>query len=172
MELLDRYLQAVKKHLPWKRQDDIIAELRANLESQLEDKEAELHRPLTPGEAESWLKQLGSPFQVAARYQPQQYLIGPALFPMYLYVMRLASMWAVIIATIVGVVTFVLGPANGSALADAILRLPFVLIQTAASVTLVFAAIQFLAARSPEQCPPIPGFSPPWSPPSFPPPPP
>lgn len=35
MELLDRYLQAVKKHLPWKRQDDIIAEseptLRLNL---------------------------------------------------------------------------------------------------------------------------------------------
>ena len=39
MELLDRYLQAVKKHLPWQRQDDIIAELRANLESQLEDRE-------------------------------------------------------------------------------------------------------------------------------------
>ena len=42
MELLDRYLEAVKKHLPWKRQDDIIAELRANLEAQLDDKETEL----------------------------------------------------------------------------------------------------------------------------------
>ena len=31
MELLDRYLQAVKKHLPLQRQDDILAELRANL---------------------------------------------------------------------------------------------------------------------------------------------
>ena len=40
MELLDRYLQAVKKHLPWQRQDDIFAELKANLESQLEDKDA------------------------------------------------------------------------------------------------------------------------------------
>ena len=47
MELLDRYLEAVKKHLPWQRQDDIIAELRANLEAQLEDKEAGLGRPLT-----------------------------------------------------------------------------------------------------------------------------
>jgi len=51
MELLDRYLQAVRKHLPWKRQDDIIAELRANLESQLEEKEAELGRSLTPMES-------------------------------------------------------------------------------------------------------------------------
>ena len=61
MDLLDRYLQAVKKHLPWKRQDDILAELRANMESQLEDKEAELGRPLTQGEAEDWLRKMGSP---------------------------------------------------------------------------------------------------------------
>ena len=88
MELLDRYLQAVKKHLPWQRQDDIIAELRANLEAQLEDKEAELGRPLTTGEAEDWLKQMGPPMQVAARYQPQQYLIGPAVFPTYWFVLR------------------------------------------------------------------------------------
>ena len=66
MELLDRYLQAVKKHLPWQRQDDIIAELRANLESQLEEKESALGRPLTSAEAEDWFKQLGSPLQVAA----------------------------------------------------------------------------------------------------------
>ncbi len=46
MELLNRYLEAVKKHLPWQRQDDIIAELRANLESQLEEKEDGLGRPL------------------------------------------------------------------------------------------------------------------------------
>jgi hypothetical protein len=56
MELLDRYLQAVRKHLPGKRQEDILAELRANLEAQLEDEEAELGRPLTRQEAEAWLK--------------------------------------------------------------------------------------------------------------------
>src|ERR1700756_2884761 len=101
MELLDRYLQAVKKHLPWKRQDDIIAELRANLESQLEEKEAQLGRPLTQIEAEEWLKQLGQPTQMAARYQPQQYLIGPMLFPTYWYVLRLVFFWAVAIYLIV-----------------------------------------------------------------------
>jgi len=67
MELLDRYLQAIKKHLPWQRQDDLIAELRANLESQLEDKEAELGRPLTAAEVEAWLKHMGSPMQAATR---------------------------------------------------------------------------------------------------------
>jgi len=53
MELLDRYLEAVRKHLPWKRQDDLLAELRANLEEQLEDKESALGRPMTGEEAEA-----------------------------------------------------------------------------------------------------------------------
>ena len=46
MNLLDRYLLAVKKYLPWKA-DDILAELKANLESQLEEKESDLGRRLT-----------------------------------------------------------------------------------------------------------------------------
>ena len=72
MDLLDRYLDAVQRHLPWDRQDDILAELRANLESQLEDKEEELGRPLTKEEAEAWLKKIGPPIQVAGRYKPDR----------------------------------------------------------------------------------------------------
>src|SRR5450631_682847 len=101
MELLDRYLQAVKKHLPLKRQDDIIAELRANMESQIEDKESELGRPLDTKELEDLLRKMGPPILVAGRYQPQQYLIGPAVFPIYWYVLRIAFLWATIIYAIV-----------------------------------------------------------------------
>lgn len=79
MNLLDRYLLAVKKYLPWKRQDDILAELKANLESQLEEKQSDLGRPLTAEEMQDWLKRLGPPMMMAARYQPQQYLIGPTI---------------------------------------------------------------------------------------------
>ena len=64
------------------------AELRANMEAQLEDKEAELGRPLAQGEMEDWLRAMGSPIWWPSRYQPQQYLIGPALYPIYLYVLR------------------------------------------------------------------------------------
>src|ERR1039457_4106406 len=117
MELLDRYLQAVKRHLPWERQDDIIAELRANLEAQLEDKEAELGRTLTKEEAEEWLKQLGSPLQVAARYQRPQYLIGPALFPTYSFVLRLVLTWTTAIYVIASVVTIAAKGLGAGALA-------------------------------------------------------
>jgi hypothetical protein len=169
MELLDRYLQAVKKHLPWQRQDDIVAELRANLESQLEDKEAELGRPLTTGETEAWLKKMGPPMQVAGRYQPQQYLIGPAVFPTYWYVLRLAFLWALILYSIVSAVQIVVKSPSGVAVLEAVLRVPGVLITTAAWVTLVFAVIEFAAAHYPTKCPAIAGFSADWSPGALPP---
>jgi hypothetical protein len=169
MDLLDRYLQAVKKYLPWQRQDDIIAELKANLESQLEDKETELGRPLTQGETEDWLKQLGPPIQVAARYQPQRYLIGPAVFPIYWYVLRLALTWASIVYSIVVAAQLLGGQIpNGDSMLEAILRLPGALMTTAVCVTLVFVALEFAAKQCPEKLKGFPLASNDWSPASLP----
>ncbi len=151
MELLDRYLQSVKKHLPWERQDDIIAELRANLEAQLEDKEAELGRPLTKEEAEQWIKQLGSPIQVAARYQRQQYLIGPRVFPTYAYILRLVLTWATLIYVIANAVTIAVSNQGGEAILRAALRLPWIWFLNAAIVTLIFAVIEQTGAHFPEK---------------------
>jgi hypothetical protein len=96
MELLDQYLQAIKKGLPKAQQDDIIAELSANIESQFKDKELELGRPLSGAEQEAILNQHGDPLRVAARYRSDQrrlvigrQLIGPALFPAYISVLWL-----------------------------------------------------------------------------------
>jgi hypothetical protein len=170
MELLDRYLEAVKKHLPWKRQDDILAELRANLEAQLEDKETELGRSLTKEEAEAWLKELGSPLQVAARYQPQQYLIGPRIFPIYWYVLRLVFLWATVIYGIVSVVQIASsGNFNATAVAEAILRVPFVLFTAATWVTLIFVVIEYSATHYPGKFPGIAGGAIDWSPAGLPP---
>jgi len=151
MELLDRYLQAVRRHLPWLRQDDIIAELRANLEAQLEDKEAELGRKLTNAEMEAWLKQLGSPLHVAARYQPQQYLVGPALFPIYWFVLRLAIGWCAVIYAIARTVEIVSNGQGPDAIFGAVAQLPWVLFINAAVVTLIFALVERSGAKIPEK---------------------
>jgi hypothetical protein len=169
MDLLDRYLQAVKKHLPWQRQDDIIAELRANLESQLEDQEAEIGRSLTPAEVEVWLKQMGAPMQVAARYQPLQYLIGPAIFPTYWFVLRTAFFWCLIIYAIVSAVQIATQVPSWTAVLEAALRVPFILMTTAAWVTLVFAAIEFAVAHYPTTWPATVSSSGDWSPSTLPP---
>ena len=169
MELLDRYLQAVKKYLPTRRQDDIIAELRANMESQIEDKESELGRPLTQGEMEDLLRKMGSPLKVASRYQSQQYLIGPTFFPMYVYVMRVALLWAFIITVIVTAVVIPLTTPGADEVFASLFRIPGVLIQVAGWVTLVFAMIEFFSTRYPEKCPTIDGLTDKWQPSSLPP---
>jgi hypothetical protein len=96
VELLDRYLSAVRMHLPKEQADDIIQELSDNLRSQMEDREAELGRPLTSAEEEAMLKEHGPPMAVAGRYRADnrsltfgRRLIGPELFPRYLQVLAI-----------------------------------------------------------------------------------
>ncbi len=102
MELLDRYLKAVKFWLPSEQKQDIVAELSEDIRSQIEDKESELGRQLNDAEVEAILKKGGPPMLVAQRYLPQRYLIGPALFPTYWMVLKLTWLcfygpWLVIV---------------------------------------------------------------------------
>ncbi len=90
MELLEKYLHAVKFWLPSSQQEDIIAELRDDIRSQVEERESELGRSLKEDEWESLLKQRGRPLLVAEKYLPQRSLIGPILFPAYWFVLKIA----------------------------------------------------------------------------------
>ena len=97
---------------------------------------------------EDWVKTLGSPIQVAAGYRPQRYLIGPAFFPIYWYVLKIALGWAAVVTSIVLIVTlFAQGTPSATSFVEGIFRLPGVLIVTAAWVTGVFAALEFAASR-------------------------
>jgi hypothetical protein len=92
MELIDRYLQAIRFWLPKKQRNDILAELSEDLRSQIEDKEAELGRKMNDVELEALLKQIGDPLLVAGRYLPQQHLVGPVLFPIYCFVLKMFAL--------------------------------------------------------------------------------
>jgi hypothetical protein len=97
MDLLKSYLTAVKRNLPRKQREDILAELSEELRSQIEDRERELGRPLTDPEQYGVLMQHGDPMVVARRYWPERSrslaigweLIGPELFPTYAFVLIL-----------------------------------------------------------------------------------
>src|ERR1700691_1811340 len=93
MELLNRYLHAVRGWLPKPQQDDIIAELAEDLRSQIEDREAELGHPLDDDGVAAILKRRGNPMLVAAGYLPQRSLIGPVLFPVYQFILVLVILW-------------------------------------------------------------------------------
>lgn len=93
MNLLDRYLQAVKWFLPSTQKQDIFAELSDDIRSHVEEREAELGRKLDEAEMEAILKRWGHPMLVAGRYLPQQYLIGPVLFPLYRNVLKMVTLF-------------------------------------------------------------------------------
>jgi hypothetical protein len=112
---------------------------------------------------------MGAPILVASRYQPQQYLIGPSIFPVYWYVMRMALLCVFIIYSLVTAVAIPIMTSNGAGVVDSLVRIPGILITVAAWVTLSFAVIEFAAIHYPGKCPPIDGLCGEWSPSSLPP---
>lgn len=142
MELLDRYLKAVKAWLPKAQQDDIIKELSDDILSQMEDKESELGRPLTEAEQSAILKHHGHPMLAASRYWPRQHLIGPTVFPIYWFVLKIT------VAITVGVsflscLSFLAGGNPAQEVLGVLLRIPAVALNTFAWVTFVFAALEY-----------------------------
>jgi len=167
MELIDRYLQAVKFWLPKKQKQDIIAELSEDLRSQVEDRESELGRKLSESEVADLLKQRGRPVLVGNQFRPQQQLIGPTLFPIYLFVLQVVAAFYLLpwILAWIGVAIF--HPAHpGQSLITTIASfwtsfwpMAFFLV---GSITTVFAILERVQAKSkfmeewdPRKLPPV-----------------
>jgi hypothetical protein len=91
MDLVDRYLNAIRFWLPKDQKVDVIAELSEDIRLQVEERERELGRALGEEDLSALLKQRGSPFAVAGRFLPPRHLIGPQLYPIYEFVLKLAA---------------------------------------------------------------------------------
>jgi hypothetical protein len=102
MDLIDRYLAAVRRQLPPEQQDDIVQELRDSLRSEAEEHETQTGRPLSEDEQAAMLKTRGHPWLMASRYLSQQYLIGPSLYPYYRKALGMVVFWVVLPIVIFG----------------------------------------------------------------------
>jgi hypothetical protein len=91
-DLIARYLQAVGFWLPRAAKNDILAEISEDLHSQIDDRTASLSRPLSDAEIAEILKQRGRPAVVAGTFLPQRQLIGPIMFPIYLFVLKIVAL--------------------------------------------------------------------------------
>ncbi len=99
MDLLERYLQGkFGQYLPEATKDDTLAELRANLLEQMDDRAEEVGRPLNDGDMAAILLEHGKPEKVALRYLPQRSLIGPTVFPFYVFTLRKRVLPLVVLA--------------------------------------------------------------------------
>lgn len=156
MELVARYLETVGSYLPAAQKNDIIKELSENIRSEIEDKEAELGRPLTEGEQEAVLKQHGHPLLVAGRYRQDQrsvafgrQWIGPVLFPFYIKVLSFNLGISFSVTFIVFVVLFAAGEAI--TFSDAVFAYLLQLIIQFAVVTVLFSLLDKHLAKFPDR---------------------
>jgi hypothetical protein len=160
MELLERYLEAVQFFLPKKQKKDIIAELSEDLHSQIEEKETELGRKLEEAELEAILKRCGSPLVVASRYRPQQYLIGPAMFPLYRFALVILLLGCVIPRFLVWIGFLIFDPAdrgylNMGNMVETIIFFAFFTTLTFAIIERTELKLQLLQYWSPRKLPPV-----------------
>ena len=114
MDLLDRYLAAVAALLPKSQREDIVAELRDILLNRMEEKEAELGRPLKANEREAVLKAFGHPIAVAGRFGTNRALIGPELYPFYMFAVKGLLIVAAIVSVIPAIITTITDPGNSA----------------------------------------------------------
>jgi hypothetical protein len=84
-DLVDRYLGAVAALLPKASRQDIVAELRDLILNRVEDAEAQRGRPLDKREMEALLREIGHPIAVAGRYGSARALVGPEIYPFWLF---------------------------------------------------------------------------------------
>jgi hypothetical protein len=147
MELLERYLQAVGSYLPAQGRADTLAELRANLLAEFEEREESAGRPLTEAEVASVLESHGMPVMVAMRYRPQQSLIGPTLFPIYWYTLKRSLPLVLLGFTVVTALRLMADGFTTASLQSAVWNLPGVLLTFWAVVTLGFAAFEYAQGR-------------------------
>ncbi|HEY6308116.1 MAG TPA: hypothetical protein VI488_16825 [Candidatus Angelobacter sp.] len=153
MELIDRYLQAIRFWLPRNQKRDIIQELSEDLHSQIEEREATAGRQLTEDEIAIILKQRGNPIRVASAYLPQQQLIGPVLFPIYSFALKMVALFYLVPWILVWIGFVIFDPAYrahhlGVGLLDdwvAFWRGAFFVL---AAITFVFAAMERAQAKS------------------------
>ena len=147
MELVDRYLQQVRRFLPVKDQDDIINELKDDILSEVADQETHLGRPMTEPEMANLLKHRGHPFLLAQKYRPKQYLlIGPGLLPFYWQILKASWAIAFLVITIVTAV----GAAQGEPPRELFNRMSgffTAAVYIFAWVTVLFAVLDVVQAR-------------------------
>ncbi len=146
MELIERYLQAIGRYLPAEPRADILAELRSELEEQMDARAAEWGRPLDDADVAALLKLHGKPEAVALRYLPQRSLIGPGTFPVYWYTLKRVLPLVVIVYAIGNAATMLFSPPQGD-IAGQIFRALFGLVPALfmcwGVVTIAFAIIEY-----------------------------
>ncbi len=102
MELLERYLRQIRKHLPFRDKEDTINELRSLILEEFDSRSNGTNEEELIYEI---IKENGYPVEVAARYRGSDPLISNVLRPFFYYVLKIVTMvvpFGIMVGTIIG----------------------------------------------------------------------
>lgn len=146
MNLIEKYVTEVGKHLPRKNRLDIETELRSTLEDMLEDRSQQSGDKSDEVLVEELLQEYGAPKKVAATYQTHPYLIGPAIFPTYTLVLKIVLTAVTLGLTIASVISLInsglASPEIWKTLGKLALNLFGALASAFGQLTLIFAILE------------------------------
>ncbi|HEX7087723.1 MAG TPA: hypothetical protein VF198_15290 [Vicinamibacterales bacterium] len=148
MDLIDRYLHAVRSYLPRSMQDDVVGELAEDLRAQAAERGEALGRPLTDSELAAIVRPYGHPMLLAARYRPKQYLIGPTVYPFYIRILKLVLVAVVLVHAALAVAFAVMGEPLSRSL-GALGNTPFAAVVAVGWLTAIFALADVFVPRLP-----------------------
>lgn len=150
MELIDAYVSEVGRRLPEKSRADIEREIRSMIEDTLEDESTAQGRPVDEDMLVAVLKRIGSPEKLADSYAPPKYLVGPALYPSYIFSLKVVLGIVLAVVTLVAAISTVVGVGFGhqtalqglAGLGKGFGGLFNAGLQVVGTVTIIFALIQ------------------------------
>lgn len=148
MDLLERYLAEVRRNLPARDADDIIAELRDVLLERAEEQEEEAGKVDWNG----LLQKFGHPLVIAARYRKQHWLIGPELYPFYFHFLKVIVTIVLAVTSGLAIIRGALwGTDAGQMVTSYLGSLWWGTASAIGSVTIVFALIERFGGSSVKQ---------------------
>ncbi len=128
--LLDRYILAFSRRLPFSSRKDIVNELRSSVLDALEETVGD--NEVREEHMRSVLEELGAPGRLAGSYTTEQFIIGPDIFPLFKLVLT-------IVAIVVAVTSMI---QIGISLSS--WDIPEILLQIAKLITSLVTALGFL----------------------------
>ena len=146
MNLIENYLSETNKHLPENTRQDILSELRSSLEEQVNERASGENRAANLEDEKHVLKTLGHPVKFAASYKPDQYLIGPTLYPAFIYSIKIGFVVSVSIQLVLSLV--LLTASNDSfSFGSVISHLIDSAIMVITIITLVFIVLEYSSEK-------------------------
>lgn len=145
-ELIERYIYAVTRQLPYKLRADIEKELRSLISDMLEERCGDVEP--TERDVNVVLAELGKPSELAAKYDPdgERSLIGPRYFRKYIFVMKIVLICVMGGMTVAALLSSLVDPSDKHWLLQVgewISNIITSLICAAAMVTGIFAFFEY-----------------------------